>query len=184
LEIIKKYAKVEIFKNDNTVAKLHDEIQKVDDNLAKKLEETIAEFHPNLLLNMYVDSDDEANALSVKVASKDLLSLEIEYLGYIHRDDTVLKSIKSMVPFISYDPKCEASRDLADIIIKKILHSGKFDSFRRKHTIRQKKQTWDNGRHGIICTVKCIYWEECEYKNGGYPCKLQHLMHIKGFHNV
>ena len=182
LEIIKKYATTEIFKSTTTVENLLTEVQDTDGEVGSRLEKILAELCPSLLLNMLVEPDDETNGLAVKVAAKDLLSIELNYLGSVRKDDTVRKSLDAMVPFISYDSKSDASRDLANIIISKILHSGKFEAIRKKYTMHRVKHHWEISKEDVICSVKCIYWEECEYKNGGYPCKLQHLMHIKGFH--
>ena len=182
LEIIQKYAGSETFKSTATVENLLEEVTQVDTEAAKKMETLLVEFRPRLLLNMMKESDDETNGLAVKVAAKDLLSIDMDYLGAIHTDETVSTSLKEGVPFIKFDPKCQASRDLSDIIISKVLHAGRFEAIREKHLIRRTRETWKMSKKDVICSVKCIYWDECEYKNGGYPCKLQHLVQVRGFH--
>jgi len=181
-EIIKRQASIETFKSTTTTEDLLKEIAGLDIEAGKKLEAFVEGFQMNLLLNMMVNSHDETNGLAVMVAARDLLSINLEYLGNVHKDDTVSKSIERMIPFMSFDPKCQASRDLADIIITKILHAGKFRALREKRVIRKTREKWDMSRNDIICSIKCIYWDECGYKNGGYPCKLQHLVQVRGFH--
>jgi len=182
LEIIQKYADSETFKSTVTMENLLEEVTQMDADAAKEMETLLTEFRPRLLLNMMKESNDETNGLAVKVAAKDLLSIDMDYLGAIHTDETVSASLKEGIPFIRFDPKCQASRDLSNIIISKVLHAGKFEAIREKHLIRKTRETWNLDRKDVICSVKCIYWDECEYKNGGYPCKLQHLVQVRGFH--
>ncbi len=182
LEIIKRQASEETFKSTMTVEDLLEKVTGLDNKVGKEMEVFLERFHIKLLMNMMQDPNDETNGLAVKVAAQDLLSLNIEYIGAVHKDDTVRRSLENMVPFISFDPKSQASRDLAEIIISKILHAGKFQSLQDKRSIRNIQEKWDPNRSQVICSIKCIYWEECEYKNGGYPCKLQHLVQMRGFH--
>ncbi len=182
LEIVKKYAGQETFRADKTAKGLLNEISAASTEAGQILETHLLEFQPRLLLNMMRNAEDETHGLAVKVATEDLLNIGMEYLGGVHQDDTVQQALEKMMPFISFDPKCLASRDLSNIIISKILHATKFQSIRDKHTLRKIREKWDFNRNEVICSVKCIYWDECEYQNGGYPCKLQHLMHLHGFH--
>ena len=182
LEVIKEYARWEIHKEPLTVESLLEKVTEMDHDAGQKMKSILEDFHPRLLINMLKDSKDETNGLAVKIATKDLLSLDVEYLGSVHTDNIVHESLEKMIPFISYDPKSTASRDLANIIISKILHAGRFRAIRDRKIIRKSREKWSFHKHEAICTVKCIYWEECEYRNGGYPCKLQHLVQLSGFH--
>jgi len=88
-----------------------------------------------------------------------------------------------MIPFIQFDPKHKVSRDLTVIIMKKILDYDSFRSYQLKFSLGRKLSKKEPiEKDVIICSIRCIYWEECGYKNGGYPCKLQHLMQVDGFH--
>lgn len=181
LEVVKKYAGTETFKSDSASKELLQEISGMNSDAGAIMEKVLDEFQPRLILNMMRSPEDETHGLAVKVATEDLLNVDMEYLGGVHKDDTVQQALDKMMPFISYDPKCQAARDLSNIIISKILHAKRFQSMRDKHTLRKVREKWDFNRNEVICSVKCIYWDECEYQNGGYPCKLQHLMHLHGF---
>jgi len=183
LDFVKKHARTEIFKSSMTIEGLLEEVTRMDRDAGSKMEMFINEFHPMLLLNMVNGSNDETNGLAVKVAAKELLSVDMEYLGVIHKDETVGKSLDAAVPFINYDSKSPASRDLANIIILRLLGHRKLRAYQEKYSLRQrlrKKGTIE--KDAIICSVNCIYWDECAYRNGGYPCKLQHLVQVRGFH--
>ena len=87
-----------------------------------------------------------------------------------------------MIPFLSYDPKCQASKDLTDIITTKLLHIGKWQSVGVKRSIRKEgKIQSELKKADYICSVNCLYWEDCEFKKGGYPCDIKHYMTIQGY---
>jgi hypothetical protein len=67
-------------------------------------------------------------------------------------------------------------------VISKIVHRKRIEALFDKHDIRRRlKEKWGASRETVMCAVSCMYWEECTYKEGGYPCNLQHLAGIGGF---
>lgn len=183
LEIIRQVARTETHKKSLTVEDLIREVNTVDALLAKEIEFFLGSFRPMILINMKAGYKDENNVLAIKTAARNLLAIDLEYLGAIRKDNTVKKSLDAMTPFMSYDPKSEASRDLANIIITKILHAGKFQFFRARHEMHRKlRQNQDTEKTEVICSFNCLYWEDCGFKNGGYPCDLKHFSTIKSFH--
>ena len=155
----------------------------MDSDAGRKMEQFLNAFHPSLLLNKVDGSEDIVNGLAVKVAARDLLSVEMEYLGAIHRHAIVEESVKEMIPFIKYDTNNQASRDLGVIVIQKILEYDKLRSYQMKFSLnRQLSKKEPVPKESRICSVDCSYWEDCGFQNGGYPCKLQHLTQVKGFH--
>jgi hypothetical protein len=146
------------------------------------VEAVLGRFHPALLINKTSREEDETNGLAVRTAVRDLLGIDMPYLGKIRRDDAVVASLEAMEPFISHNPKCGASRDLADIVIQKLMHYGLLKALFEKSRLAASRPARDAFAAATpICSVQCFYWEECAYKTGGFPCKLQHLTHINGF---
>lgn len=181
LTVIKEIAHTETHRSQSTVYDLLREVQSMDVTLGEKMMAFLTEFRPMIIINMLAGTNDEDNVLAIKAAAEELLAIDMEYIGAVQKDDTVRKSLDKMIPFISYDPKSPASRDLANIIIMKLLHAGRFKSLRNKHTLRRRvSQKGEIKRIEVICSVNCQYWEDCGFKNGGYPCELKFLSGIQG----
>ena len=153
-----------------------------DPEAVEKVQDILDRFQPALMINKVQSGDDETEGLAVKVASQDLLSVRMDYLGHVHYDDAVSEAIKNTLPFLKYDPKAQASRDLAEIIISRILYRRKFQAMLDKNAVQKRlKEKWEMRKEAVICSVQCLYWEECQYRQGGYPCKMQHLIHLGHF---
>ena len=160
-----------------TIEDLHKQIVKLDEDAGKYMRVIIESFHSKLLINRLVSSKNIANCLAVQMAAKELLSIDVEYIGAIREDVTVSESLNEMNPFISYDPKCNASVDLTNLINKKILHASILKSMKTKKIIKNKKMlSWKDEEALTYCSIKCMYWEECDFKNPGYPCELKELL--------
>ncbi len=180
--LIKNISQTETHKSQSTIKDLTNQISEMDQKLGEKIIISLSKFHPMLLANMTINSDDENNILAIKSAAQELLSTEIEYIGAVHEDETVRESIQKMVPLLNYDPKCPASKDLTHIITNKLFQMGKLRSWSAKHKI-QKMGITESELKKIdqICSVNCLYWNDCEFKKGGYPCQIKHYVGIKGF---
>jgi len=176
LDLIQKSARTEAHRSPSVVKDLLKNVTKLDTSAGKKMERLLSEFRPTLLVNGIVGSEDETKSRAVMVAAKELLSIDMEYLGAIHKDENIPESVEAQTPFLSYSPESQASRDLIDIINKRLLRAGKVQSIRARWTIskevRQKDETEEKS---VICSVECPYWEACELKKGGYPCVLRGL---------
>jgi flagellar biosynthesis protein FlhG len=179
---VKKLAASDPQKNAATVEEILAALETTDRAGVQRMRQILHAFHPALLLNKVDGAEDESNASAVKVAAAELLSVGMGTLGVIHRDESVLKALQASVPFIRYDSKCRASRDLADIVVMKILHYGKIMARIKTDGLNRKLgRTAENRKNQVICSVHCYYWEECAYKSGGYPCRMGHLGEFRGF---
>lgn len=182
LPIIRTHANAETFKAPSSLNALLADIGPKRQQARLRVETVLGRFHPALLINKADRAEDESNCLAVRVAARDLLGVDMPYLGRIRRDDAVPASLEAMKPFIANDPKCRASRDLAEIVIEKLMHYGMLKAMLQKRQITSRRnQSARQPAPVPICSIQCFYWEECAYKTGGYPCKLQHLTQIRGF---
>ena len=175
-QIVKEQAGEEIDPDALSVKELLPRITEIDPNAGEALKTVLNHFRPMLLMNMMVESYDEANGLAVKIAAQDLLSVEMKYLGVIHWDDGVMQSVGRHIPFISYDPQCQASRDLKRIIESDILEDGELQPISEKQIEKKTRIIWEHEKGNSICNEKCIYWEDCTYKVEDRPCKLFRLL--------
>lgn len=179
VDLVKQVARSESHRKSATITDLVEEVRGINAELSADIEAFLNDFHPMILINMLHNSKEEKNILSIQVAARELLSVEMGFLGVVHDDQMVRDSLNELVPFIAYQPDGKASKDLMDIVIKNLLHKQRFDSIKIKRALRRQLKQGSHGeKHAAICSVKCMYWEECEFKNGGFPCELQELQAI------
>ena len=164
------------------VSKLQERISEIDPNASAVLESVLEEFRPKLILNQVMKEDEIKEGLALKTAAAELLSIDLDYLGFIHHDNGIRNSVQGLRPFIIDNPRSEAAQDLAKIISVKLLNTKGFESFRNRlkihKGIRQKADEYphaDNKQSNLICSVKCFYWGECEFQQGGHPCPVRHF---------
>lgn len=139
-------------------------------------------FTVRLILNMVMNPNEVKEGISIKLAAAELLSIDLDYMGYIEFDEVVHDSVVNMRPFILHNPKSRASRSLAQLVSLKMLNKSRIDSFLAKRKIKRnignvvtQYSSMNSIENRTICSVKCFYWDDCEYKNGGFPCTIRHL---------
>ncbi|MEE4311666.1 MAG: P-loop NTPase [candidate division KSB1 bacterium] len=167
---------------NDPVEDLIEKASKISKNVSDEMEDIVSGFRPKLILNMVMGPDEIKEGASIKTAAAELLSVDIDYWGYVEYDEGVPESVKNLRPFIIDKPKSKASRSLAKLITVKMLDKSKLDSYIEKRKLRKFAQTSaeqfpsaDSYESKTICSVNCFYWDDCEYQNGGYPCKIRHL---------
>ncbi len=167
---------------NSTVDKILERARKKSTEMASRIENVVMSFRPRLILNMVMEPDEIKEGMAIKTALGELLSVDLDYLGYVDYDENMRKSVKELRPFILNDPKSPASRSIAKIITLKLFKKRKVDAFFSKWQIRRKIQAQAQGyppnqgkESEIICSVKCFYWDECEFQNGGLPCRIRNL---------
>ncbi len=153
------------------------------DNLAGAAAESIyASFRPSLILNMVHSQEEIKEGVALTTAAEELLSINLEFLGYIEYDDGVRKAVKELRPFMIDNPKSKASKSLARLISVGLQGKSGWKGFLdRRRLVRQAGQEAKAypvnqiKESETICSVQCFYWGDCEYQNGGYPCPVRHL---------
>ncbi len=168
--------------NDNThcentvVQNLLEKVNNLDRGMAEKMEKFINGFHPMLIINKVDKPKDENKGLAVMVAAKKMLSIEMEYIGFIHKDNSVEESVEENIPFIFRNSKSQASKDLGKLILQNILNNGKMQSIRKQQKlVKEIRQKWKEDGSGEICSVQCLYWDVCQFKEGGHYCVVRKL---------
>ncbi len=141
-------------------------------SLMKKITD---DFHPSLIINACKNSDDEIKGLGIIDACKKMLSIHVSYMGSIQNDKAVDDSVENGVPFVISDPKSPASRDLLEIIQKRLLDWNKLESISAGRAIQRHVREQEKNGNDSICAYDCQYWDICEFKHGGYPCIVRKL---------
>ena len=175
-QVVKEQAGEEIDPDTLTVQELYPRVAEMNSDAGEVFKNVLNTFKPMLLMNMMVESYDEANGFAVKIAAQDLLSVDMAYLGVIHWDDGVMQSVSRHTPFIHYDPECQASRDLKRIMDYNILKEVVFKSISEKQIEKKTRIIWEHEKGNSICNEQCIYWDDCTYKGEDLPCKLFRLL--------
>ena len=150
--------------------------------IAQRIEAELDTFRPRLILNMVMKPDEIKEGMSMKTAAAELLSIDLDYMGYIEFDDNLRQSAQDLRPFILHNPRSIASRSIAKIITIKMLNKNPVDAFFKKWQMRRAIQAQSSNypkdaekNSDTICSHNCFYWDDCEFQNGGLPCRIRHL---------
>ncbi|MBN2013445.1 P-loop NTPase [candidate division KSB1 bacterium] len=164
------------------VDQLLERAQKISSDIASSMEQIITSFRPRLILNSVMEPDEIKEGVAIKTAAAELLSIDIDYMGYVEYDEDVHESVKDLRPFIIHNPRSKAARSLARLITVKLLQKSSIEGFLEKRRMRKRISmtakeypSVENLESKTICSVKCFYWDDCEYQNGGHPCRIRHL---------
>ncbi len=171
-----------LIKLTSPIADLLETAYRSSPDSAKRIENELNTFRPQLILNMVMEPDEIKEGMAIRTAALDLLSINLDYIGYIEYDETMRQSVKDLRPFILHNPSSPASRSLAKIITIKLLNNNRIDAFLKKWQMKRNIQsqstkypTGDEQQSDMICSVKCFYWDDCEFQSGGLPCRVRHL---------
>lgn len=165
-----------------TMKDLLGEVRKLNTEAAMSFRDALEAFAPKLILNMVKDSDEIREGQAIQAAALELLCINIQILGYISYDAEVKKAVKAMKPFLLHDPKCKAAQDLSALIRVGMLgKKGMKEIFEKRRW--RKQLEWEAEEYperdpladAPICSVRCFYWDDCEYQDGGNPCRVRHL---------
>ena len=182
LEIIDQHIGSNSSRMNSTIDDLIHEIDKKNKDAAEKIQGYLDRFKPLLILNMVHAKDEIKEGDTLKTAAKELLSIDVDYIGYIEYDDSVRHSLKALRPFILNNPKSKASKSLAKLISVGLLKKDRWKGLKEKRKViknvsidSQNYPSTNLVESEIICSVKCFYWDDCEYQDGGHPCPIRHL---------
>jgi flagellar biosynthesis protein FlhG len=139
-------------------------------------------FRPRIILNKVQSKTDLDEGVAIATAAAELLSVEVDYLGYISYDPRVSDAVKNFKPFLLFDSRSRAAQDLAALIRVKLLGKKGFREMIEKRLWQRQAADFsriypqvDLLKDAIICSDACFYWEGCEFKNPHHPCRVRHL---------
>jgi MinD-like ATPase involved in chromosome partitioning or flagellar assembly len=165
-----------------TLAELMRKVAQIDAEAASRFEQTLQAFRPKVILNMVQSKDDVKEGMAFQLAATELLSIDLEYLGYVSADPMATEAVKSTKPLLLLAPECKAAQDLSALIRLKLLGQkglkGAFEKWRGQRQLRHQAKEYPQLnvlKNAPICSVNCFYWDNCEYQEGGLPCRVRHL---------
>ncbi len=133
LEIVRKSADPENEMGIKQINDLEEKLIKVDPAAKEMIAFLKKQIKVKLVLNMVKKSAEEKIGLSIKDIVKKFLSIDVEYLGPLKRDDVVETSVKGMRPFVLAAPSSLASLCLKSIL-SKIMSAKKNSEKEKSHS--------------------------------------------------
>jgi len=80
-----------------------------------QLLQSMSEMNINMIVNQVFESSDIEMGHSFKITCKNYFGMDIDYLGYLHHDTSVLKALRLHKPFISQFPQSRLAINLDHI---------------------------------------------------------------------
>jgi flagellar biosynthesis protein FlhG len=102
------------------------EIQRIDPVSYEKYQQSVAHFHPRLIMNLLEDPKDAEVALKIRRSCEEYLDVKIEHLGIIYRDSIQDTSLAARLPIVLYKPQAILSQGIYRIA-DKILQTAEDD---------------------------------------------------------
>jgi len=82
-----------------------DRVASIDPDRHRVAVERLARFRPRLLLNMLEEPKDAEKAQKIRRSCQEYLTLKLEHLGILYRDDLQDVALSSRIPIIRYKPQ-------------------------------------------------------------------------------
>ena len=87
------------------MADVLEQVKEISEEGFNVFKRVLDNFSPKLILNMVRDEDDLKEGKAIQAAALELLSVHIEYLGYISFDNEVNAAVKNVKPFLLNNPR-------------------------------------------------------------------------------
>jgi flagellar biosynthesis protein FlhG len=101
---------------------IYQEVRARDPRAAVQLQEQFDQFRLSIVLNMTENNKDLRIAKSMQKLVKDKCFLDIGILGTIPFDGALRKAARGFTPIVVENPKCQASRNIHQMLATIILH--------------------------------------------------------------
>jgi len=98
-----------------TLADLLSAIAQLHPEHGAQLLKAMSEMNMHLIVNQVVESSDIEMGHSFQITCKNYFGMDIDYLGYLHHDTSVLKSLRLRKPFVSQFPQSRLAINLDHI---------------------------------------------------------------------
>ena len=136
-------------------------------------ERQIAAFRPKVVMNLKRESDDRQDLNALRLVTKNLLGVDIDFWGEIRYDPAVVAAIKSLQPEMLLSPDGRALDDINKIAGRFLNSAASIDA--RQEIGSMAKEMRRTSKHFQadfirICNYRCIAWNCCDQRSGGYRC--------------
>lgn len=171
-------------KQPNKYNSLFSILQKIKSESPEALQRFYARFkkyNPHLIFNMVHSERVEKPVMALKLASRELLNLEINYVGSLDFMAQIRKALRAKSPLTELNSLVHHSNQIEAIvnkIFKKQTRTQSYHEFRQvinNGSLQHTKIFNDENQKEIICSTQCPYWEKCRFRNGGYACRVKYI---------
>jgi len=165
-----------------TMKEIIEQIATIDPSAVSVATNILQNFTPRIILNMVRTKEDLLEGKAIQTAFIELLSVRTEYLGYISYDANVSCAVKNMQPLLLHNARTQAAQDLSKLIrvnllgkkgIKHLLEKRRWNK-QLENVSRDYSQTGSQTQQPI-CSIDCFYWSNCDFQDGGKPCRVRHI---------
>ncbi|MBN1542676.1 AAA family ATPase [candidate division KSB1 bacterium] len=131
-----------------------------------RLMSDIQNFRPKLVVNNILETDAASQFQALRLASKEALSVELNFWGSVQYDAAVRTAVRRNQP-LDLLRLTQAGQQITRLVHKQIVVR---DS-RLTSSAKRLQHDWNRVR---ICSHRCIAWTCCDKRNGGTPCAVMH----------
>ncbi len=186
----------QVFFNENgrmkqTLPQVVEQIRGKDAQAAFYLQSFLDSYHPKFVLNMVRSSRDLKEADAFRAAVKELLGVQVQFIGAISYDADIQRSTRQLSPFLLQYPNSKSARNISKIIATGLLHKSGWSQL-QPHKPHKKMMNTFIGQENAgstftpsaksICSIECPNWGHCQYQKGGHICPLHRLDALFGKH--
>jgi len=171
-------------RNENSRVPLRQFLEKFNDGVhlvSSILEDLKAGLKTGIVVNMTNDIRDSVDGATLRTVFQDFLGLEVELWGQIGFDRDLRNKIrtKSEIP-LQFTDDFDACVERLFSIISLYELSGNRDQKNDKNSNNRMKKIRVNGQNvDVICSTKCVLWNDCQHRRGGYACRIKAIGHLK-----
>jgi len=105
-----------------------DRVAEIDPERHRVAVDRLARFRPRLLLNMLEEPKDSEKVQKIRRSCSDYLTLKLEHLGVLYRDEMQDVALASRIPIIRYKPQGILSQAVYRVADKLVSTEGELDA--------------------------------------------------------
>ena len=105
-----------------------DGLSDIDPEMRIQTVKLMEKFTPKIVINNATQPQDIEMGEKLRTISQNYLSLDMEYLGFLYRDDRIPKSVNQRKPLASYEPGCQTNQTIVRMAYK-IINAKQFPNF-------------------------------------------------------
>jgi len=159
-----------------------EQIGTINRNYLERVNMALKAFMPKLVINMVESLTDCEEGIALQVAAKDILDIDVDYVGYVPYDDSIRKAAKAMRPDWLLADSAPATKYIQNVVEMALVnnnHQPINPEYIHLHKPAvNKSYPKDPYEHNVICSVKCSHWGRCRAQNGGYPCRVKYIGYV------
>lgn len=168
-------------RDNRLISDLGKEIRAADLRAGVKFFRILNKFSPKLLLNRVHDLEENIEGIALQHAAQDLLRIKIEYWGFVRYDAKIREAIRHGRPREILAPNSEHRTKIMTLVKKFLLKQHvpyQSDGLRPVvplTDLNHPNTGSDNSGIAVsdrICSIHCPLWGNCDYQEGGMPCKM------------